>query len=145
MKVVETAMVPKTRTAGGMFLTIEGNETTADRQDSAGHRRDRSLARFPLRDHCVGSGRQREEGRETGDHRGRQNPGVRDVPRCGSTQQGPGSGAGGPLPSYLVRQLQDIQPGTRKRIWTDLIRAVAGELTDEEMIAIGADLASSKR
>jgi hypothetical protein len=48
MKVVETAIVPKTRTAGGMFLTIEGNETTADRQDSAGHRRDRSLARFPL-------------------------------------------------------------------------------------------------
>ena len=145
MKVVETAMVPKTRTAGGMFLTIEGNETTADRQESAGHRCDRSLARFPLRDHCVGSGRQREEGRETGDHRRRQNHAVRDVPRCGSTQQGPGSGAGGPLPSYLVRQLQHLHPGTRKRIWTDPMRAVAGELTDEEMIAIGADLASSKR
>jgi cytochrome c553 len=48
-------------------------------------------------------------------------------------------------PSYLVRQLQDMQPGTRKRIWTDPMRAVAGELTDEEMIAIGADLASRKR
>jgi hypothetical protein len=44
MKVVETAMVSKTRTAGGMFLTIEGNETTVDRQGSAGHRRDRGLA-----------------------------------------------------------------------------------------------------
>ena len=59
--------------------------------------------------------------------------------------QGPGSGAGGPSPSYLVRQLQDMQPETRKRIWTDPMRAVAGELTDEEMAAIGADLASSKR
>ena len=45
MKVAETAMVPKTRTAGGMFLTLEGNETMADRRDSAGHRRDRGLAR----------------------------------------------------------------------------------------------------
>lgn len=51
----------------------------------------------------------------------------------------------GRSPSYLVRQLQDMQPGTRKRIWTDPMRAVAEELTDEEMIAIGADLASSKR
>jgi cytochrome c553 len=47
----------------------------------------------------------------------------------------------GHSPSYLVRQLQDMQPETRKRIWTDPMRAVAGELTDEEMIAIGADLA----
>jgi hypothetical protein len=45
MKVVETTMVPKTRTAGGMFLTLEGDETTADRRDFGGHRRDRSLAR----------------------------------------------------------------------------------------------------
>ena len=59
--------------------------------------------------------------------------------------RGPVPGLLGRSPSYLVGQLQDIQPGTRKRIWTDLIRAVAGELTDEEMIAIGADLASSKR
>ena len=137
-------MVPKTRTAGALFLTIEGNETTADRQDSAGHRRDRSLARFPLRDHCVGSGRQREEGRETG------TIGAAKPRRAGCATvriyaQGPGSGAGGPSPSYLVRQLQHLHPGTRKRIWTDPMRAVAGELTDEEMIAIGADLASSKR
>ena len=43
MKVVETVMVPKTRTAGGMFLTIEGL-----RDDHSG----------------AGSGRQRKEGRE---------------------------------------------------------------------------------
>lgn len=64
---------------------------------------------------------------------------------CGSTRQGRFRGWWGRSPSYLVRQLQDMQPGTRKRMWTDPMRAVAGELTDEEMIAIGADLASSKR
>ena len=59
--------------------------------------------------------------------------------------RGPVPGLVGRSPSYLVRQLQDMQPGTRKRIWTDPMRAVAGELTDEEMIAIGADLASSNK
>lgn len=49
--------------------------------------------------------------------------------------RGPVPGLAGRSPSYPVRQLQDMQPGTRKRIWTDLMKAVVGELTDEEMIA----------
>ncbi|MDE3160226.1 MAG: hypothetical protein KGM92_15780 [Acidobacteriota bacterium] len=73
------------------------------------------------------------------------NHAVRDVPRADLRGRGPLPGLVGRSPSYLVRQLQDMQPGTRKRIWTDPMRAVADELTDEEMIAIGADLASSKR
>ena len=70
---------------------------------------------------------------------------MRDVPRADLRGRGPLPGLVGRSPSYLVRQLQDLQTGTRKRIWTDPMRAVADELTDEEMIAIGADLASSKR
>lgn len=70
---------------------------------------------------------------------------MRDVPRADLRGRGPLPGLVGRSPSYLVRQLQDMQPGTPKRIWTDPMRAVADELTDEEMIAIGADLASSKR
>lgn len=73
------------------------------------------------------------------------NHALRDVPRADLRGRGPLPGLVGRSPSYLVRQLQDMQPGTRKRIWTDPMRAVADELTDEEMIAIRADLASSKR
>ena len=58
--------------------------------------------------------------------------------------RGPVPEPAGRSPSYPVRQLHDMQPGTRKRIWTDPMKGVAGELTDEEMIVIGAYLASSK-
>ena len=77
--------------------------------------------------------------------------GAGKTPACGMCHgadlrsRGPVPGLVGRSPSYLVRQLQDLQPGTRKRIWTDPMRAVVGELTDAEMIAIGPDRASSKR
>ena len=74
----------------------------------------------------------------------RQNHAVRDVPRRESTRQGPVPGLAGRSPSYAVLQRHDMQPGTRKRIWTDPMKGVVGELTDEEMIAIGAYLASSE-
>ena len=36
-------------------------------------------------------------------------------------------------PATWCVNLQDMQPDSRKRIWTDPMRAVAGELTDEEI------------
>ena len=50
----------------------------------------------------------------------------------------------GRSPSYLVRQLYDMQEGTRKGLWTSLMKPVVSKLGDEDMIAIAAYLASRK-
>ena len=57
---------------------------------------------------------------------------------------GPVPGLAGRSPSYLVRQLYDMQTGSRKGIWTDLMKPVVSKLTDEDLISIGAYLASRK-
>jgi cytochrome c553 len=55
---------------------------------------------------------------------------------------GPVPGLAGFSPSYLVRQMYDMQQGTRKGIWSQLMKPVVGKLTDEDLINIGAYLAS---
>jgi cytochrome c553 len=55
---------------------------------------------------------------------------------------GPVPGLAGRSPSYLVRQMYDMQVGARKGIWTDLMKPVVSPLTDDDMIAIAAYLAS---
>jgi cytochrome c553 len=51
---------------------------------------------------------------------------------------GPIPGIAGRSPSYLVRQLYDMQQGTRHGAWTDLMRPVVAQLTNEDMVAIAA-------
>jgi len=51
-------------------------------------------------------------------------------------------GLAGRSPSYAVRQMYDMKVGTRKGLWTDLMKAVVANLTDEDFVAIGAYLAS---
>ena len=48
----------------------------------------------------------------------------------------------GRQPSYLVRQLYDMQQGTRNGEGTKLMRAVVANLTDEDLIAIAAYVSS---
>src|SRR5947207_7675991 len=55
---------------------------------------------------------------------------------------GPVPGIAGRSPSYLVRQLYDMQQGTRKGQWTDLMKPVVAKLTAEDMINIAAYAAS---
>ena len=57
---------------------------------------------------------------------------------------GPVPGLAGRSPSYLVRQLYDMQQGVRKGIWTELMKPVVAHLSDEDMIAIAAYTASRK-
>ena len=45
----------------------------------------------------------------------------------------------GRSPSYLVRQLYDMQQGTRK---TDLMKAAVANLSDDDMVALAAYAAS---
>jgi cytochrome c553 len=142
IKVVETATVPKTYTNVGMFLPLEGNEkeplgqriieTPVDPEATEGLRDPHSsfIAYTPL---------------------GSINKGEALVTRgagktvaCGACHGsdlkglGPVPGIAGRSPSYLVRQLYDMQQGTRRGSWTELMKTVVSGLSQEDMLNIAA-------
>jgi cytochrome c553 len=50
----------------------------------------------------------------------------------------------GRSPMYIYRQLNDIKIGARNGLWTPLMKRVVAQLTDDDMIAISAYLASQE-
>jgi cytochrome c553 len=148
MKVEEAAMVPKTRTSVGMFLTIEGGgkeplgqriiETPVDVEATEVLRDDHSpfIVYAP-----VGSVKKGEALVTKGEGKTTQ-CGMCHGPDLGGL--GPVPGLAGRSPSYLVRQMYDMQQGTRKGLWTELMKPVVSKLSDEDMVDIAAFLASHK-
>jgi cytochrome c553 len=147
IKVEETKMVPKTRLAGGMFLKLEGNE-----KEPLGDRiietPDNAEATEMLRD-CrsgftayvpPGSIKKGEALVTTG--------GGGKTTKCGACHGpdlkglGPVPGIAGRSPSYIVRQMYDMQHGSRNGTWTQLMKPVVAKLTDDDMLAIAAYTAS---
>ena len=146
VKVVETATVPRTVVSAWMLAAAPGSgvEPIGNRIVELAE----DFARFELRDSRgtyiayvpVGS-------RERGAHlvssggggrtlacvacHGVDLKGMGDVPRLV-----------GRSPSYLFRQLYDLRNGTRKGPGSELMKPVVSSLTDEDMIAISAYLAS---
>ena len=57
---------------------------------------------------------------------------------------GPVPGLAGRSPSYIGRQLYDIQQGTRKGEWSELMKPVVSKLTNDDLVAIAAYTASLK-
>ncbi len=57
---------------------------------------------------------------------------------------GPVPPLAGRSPSYIVRQLYDIQHGSRAGPWTPLMQGVVRDLTPDDVIAIAAYTASRK-
>ena len=55
---------------------------------------------------------------------------------------GPVPGLAGRSPSYLVRQMYDIQHEFRSGSWTSLMKPVVANLTSDDMLSIAAFLAS---
>ena len=55
---------------------------------------------------------------------------------------GPVPGIAGRSPSYLVRQMYDMQQGTRNGTWTQLMKPVVANLSEEDLIDIAAYTAS---
>ena len=55
---------------------------------------------------------------------------------------GPVPAIAGRSPSYLVRQMYDMQQGARKGLWTDLMKPVVQQLTNEDLVNIAAYAAS---
>jgi cytochrome c553 len=148
IKVVETNTVPKTRIAGGMFLTLEGNEkeplgqriieTPDDAEGTEVLRDDRSgfTAYVP-----VGSLKKGAALVTTG---------AGKTTKCSVCHGenlkglGPVPGIAGRSPSYLMRQMFDMQQGARHGVWSELMKPVLSNLTEADMLAISAYAASRK-
>jgi cytochrome c553 len=146
IKVVETKMVPKTRIAGGMFLTEERGEKeplgariieTPENTEGTELLRDaRSgfIAYVP-----VGSTKKGEALVTTGAGK------TTACAVCHGADLkglGPVPGIAGRSPSYMVRQMFDMQQGARKGVWTDLMKPVVSKLSEDDMLAIAAYTAS---
>jgi cytochrome c553 len=150
IKVVETAgMVPKTYISVGLFVPIEGGgteplgnrilEVPVDPEGTEALKNPRSgfIAYAP-----PGSIKKGEVLVTTG--------GGGKTLACGGCHGadlkglGPVPGIAGRSPSYLVRQMYDMQAGTRKGLWTPLMTKVVSRLTEEDMLEIAAYTASLK-
>src|SRR5579864_5103905 len=146
IKVVETKMVPKTRIAGGMFLTEEGGEKeplgariieTPENTEGTELLRDaRSgfIAYVP-----VGSIKKGEALVTTG---GGKTTACAVCHGADLKGMGPVPGLAGRSPSYMVRQMFDMQQGARKGVWTELMKPVVSKLSEDDMLAIAAYTAS---
>jgi cytochrome c553 len=148
IKVVETDTVPKTRIAGGLFLALEGSEkepignrileVPESTEASEMYRNPRSgfIAYAP-----PGSIKKGEALVTSG---------AGKTLACGTCHGadlkglGPVPGIAGRSPSYLVRQMYDMQTGTRKGEWTPLMTKVVSQLSEDDMLAIAAYTASLK-
>jgi cytochrome c553 len=146
VRVVETRMVPKTRTQFGVFIRLPGNDT-----EPLGTRiveGPEDFARFEVRDpHSgfvayapIGSIKAGEALVKTGGNGKTIQCGICHGPNLDG--MGPVPGLAGRSPSYVVRQLYDMQVGTRKGVWSELMAPVVAKLTADDLIAIGAYTAS---
>jgi cytochrome c553 len=147
IKVIETGTVPKTRIGGGMFLMTEGGgtepigdriiETPVNVEATEVLRDARSgfIAYVP-----VGSIKKGEALVMKGGA-GKTTPCT--ICHAADLQGlGPVPGLAGRSPSYLVRQMYDIQHEFRSGSWTSLMKPVVADLTTDDMLSIAAFLAS---
>ena len=147
IKVVETETVPKTRNVGGFYVPLEGKETEplgrrilempVDPEASEVDRSPRSgwIAYAPM-----GSIKRGEDLVVRG--------GAGKTVACAACHGEGFKGNGnfpplaGRSPSYLARQLYDIQQYTRNGPGTQLMRPVVQNLNEDDITAIAAYLAS---
>lgn len=148
IRVAETDTVPKTRLSVGMYLPVEGAA-----QEPIGQR----IIEMP------------ENAEQTEDLRNPRSGFIAYVPKasiekgeelvkkgngktvpCGVCHgadlkgMGPVPGIAGRSPSYLARQMFDMQQGTRHGEWTELMKPVVRKLSAEDILNIVAYTASLK-
>jgi cytochrome c553 len=146
IRVVETATVPKMESRGGIWIPIDGGGTepigmrivetpeNPERTEILRDPRSGFVAYAP-----VGSIRKGEALVKTGGGK---------TEACGvchgSTLEGlgPVPGIAGRSPSYLVRQMYDMQAGARDGEWTKLMKPAVEKLTDEDFVNLAAYVSS---
>lgn len=148
VRVVESTTAPKTRSAGGVFLTLDGAEAG---KEPLGNRivetpevaEDFELWRNPHSGFIayvpVGSVKKGKRLVETGG--GKFTPCV----ACHGVDLrglGPVPPLANRSPSYVVRQLYDMKHGNRVGAWSPLMAPVVDKMNNDDMLAISAYLAS---
>jgi cytochrome c553 len=146
IRVVETDMVPETRFAGSIFQVVEGGG-----QEPIGYRvveTPENLHLFELRDDATGFvayvprgaiARGADLVNTGGDGRSVA------CTLCHGTDlrgMGPIPALAGRSPSYMARQLYDLQQGSRDGAWSDLMNAAVRNLTVRDIVDIVAYTAS---
>ena len=147
IRVMEANTVPKTRVQGGMYLRVEGNETepigmriietpeNVEHTETLRDPRSGFIAYVP-----PGSVKKGETLVTTGG-----NGKTVQCSLCHGADLkglGPVPGIAGRSPSYMVRQMYDMQAGARHGQWTDLMKGVVAKLNDEDFVSIAAYLSS---
>lgn len=145
IRVVEADTVPKLRLSGNVFFAVEGGGT-----EPIGRRiieTPEDNVRFELRDPHSGFIAYVPKGSLRKGAALVAGGGNKTLP-CGICHGqdlkglGPVPALAGRSPSYIVRQLYDIQIGSRKGEWSPLMKPVVEKLTEDDMIAIAAYVAS---
>ena len=145
IRVVEAATVPKTRLGGNVFLPLPdaGTEPIGNRIIESPE----DTERFELRDPRSGFVAYVPPGSIQKGAALVSSGGGKTTP-CGICHGldlkglGPVPGLAGRSPSYIVRQLWDLQQGSRHGTWSPLMKPVVQNLTQDDMLAIAAYLAS---
>jgi len=147
VRIVETNTVPKMVSHGGIWVPAGNNEKepigvrvvetpeNPERTEVLRDPRSGFIAYAP-----VGSVKKGETLAKTGGN-GR-------TIACGSCHgadlqgMGPVPGIAGRSPSYIARQMYDMQSGARRGEWTELMKPVVAKLTDEDFVNLSAYVAS---
>ena len=148
IKVVEAKLVPKTHAAGGMLIVDEpkimepiGNRIIETPED---------LERTELRDSKSGFIAYVPPGSIKKGEALVNSGGNGKTVRCtichGADLKGLGQvpPLAGRSPSYVARQLWDMQAGNRKGPWVALMKAAVSKLTIDDLVSIGAYTASKQ-
>jgi cytochrome c553 len=152
VKVVESATVPKARPAGGLFLKLEGAEAG---MEPIGDRileipEDTHMTEYLRNPHSGYIAYMPPGSLKKGEAlvRNGVTAGGGSVTACtlchGSDLRGIGQAPplAGRSPSYIARQLYDMQHGNRSGPWTMLMVPVVGKLNAEDLLTSSAYIAS---
>jgi cytochrome c553 len=145
IRVVEADTIPKMRVAGNVFLPVAdggteplGNRIVETPEDAS---------RFELRDPHSGFVAYVPRGSIAKGAAIASSGGTKTLP-CNICHGqdlnglGPVPGIAGRSPSYIMRQLWDIQQGTRKGVWSPLMTQVVAKLSQDDMLNLSAYVAS---
>jgi cytochrome c553 len=148
IRVVETDTIPKMRVAGNVFFPLAegGTEALGNRIVETPE----DATRFELRDPRSGFVAYAPRGSVAKGAALASSGGNKTLP-CNVCHGpdlnglGPVPGIAGRSPSYIMRQLWDIQQGSRKGVWSPLMKQVVARLTDADMLNLSAYVASLGR
>jgi cytochrome c553 len=149
VRVVETSTVPKMESRGGIWVPVENaskepigvrvveTPENSERTEILRDPRSGFIAYVP-----PGSLKKGEALVKTGGNGRTEACGV-----CHGSDLmglGPVPGIAGRSPSYLARQMYDMQAGARHGEWTELMQPVVAKLTEDDLVSITAYVSSLK-